>query len=324
MSSILLFGANGQLGRALVRHLKHHGFPAFPGCSNPSRRLLLHTPTRAQCDLRDEASITALIHDCRPQVILNAAAFTAVDRAETEKQQAHAINGSAVAAMAAAAARTDSWLVHFSTDYVFDGKLHRAYHEEDMPRPLSVYGQSKLEGEQAILTSHCHHLIFRTSWLYSNGPGNFLSTILQRLQQNPSSPLNIIADTRGTPSSASRVASASLAALAQCLHAEPAHAPGGLYHLSAGGCTSWYDYAQFATQYAETLGLVPCNSSARLHPIAASEWPAPAPRPQNSQLNNLRFQQQFGLTIPDWHEDVRLTLELLARQPRGLTPPHEN
>lgn len=320
MNSILLFGAQGQLGRALQQHIQ--ALPPHPRHS-PDRPAL-HALTRAQCDLSDSASVAAAIHACRPAVIINAAAYTAVDRAEAEPQTAQAVNAEAVAAMADAAAQTHSWLVHFSTDYVFDGKQAQAYREEDTPRPLSVYGRSKLGGEQAVLGSACRHLVFRTSWLYSAAPGNFLGTILRRLRQDPASPLKIVANAYGTPCQAARIAATAMAALWQSLPTAAGHGPDGLYHLCASGRASWYGYARYATQYAETLGLLPAGSHERLQPIAASDWPAPAPRPLNSQLDNQRFQRQFSLALPDWRDDLRLTLEHLARHPGQLTARHDH
>lgn len=313
MKPILLFGAQGQLGRALAARLAQDppsGLPAFT----------LETFNRTHCDLRSATRLGALIRERQPWAIINAAAFTAVDLAQAKPDLAHAINAHAVAAMAAAAASSGAWMVHFSTDYVFDGAQPAAYRETDTAAPLSVYGRSKLAGEQAVIASGCRHLVFRTSWLYSAGPGNFLGTILRRLRQHPEDSLNVVADVHGTPNSARRIASAALDALALCLQPTPA-AAGGRYHLSASGRTSWYDYASFAARQASALGLLPAGSAARIHPIAASAWKAPAPRPPQSQLDNTRFQQAFGLLLPDWRNDLSQTLEQIAREPDWLTSP---
>ena len=282
--NILLLGAHGQVGAALRPLLASLG--------------TLTAWTRADLDLQQPAQIRARVLEVRPQLIINAAAYTAVDRAESEPHIAHAINATAPAVLAAVASQCDALLVHYSTDYVFDGNKTTPYLEEDAAHPLNVYGQTKLEGERAIQSSGCRHLIFRTSWVYSATGHNFLRTIL-RLAKTQSR-LRIVADQQGAPTAAPMIARLTLQAI-QAVQADTQRA--GLYHLSAAGQTTWHGFAQAIVQAAGFD--VPVDT------ITTLDYPTPARRPMYSVLDHQRLRTQLDLRPTSWQqglEEVMATL----------------
>lgn len=296
--NILIFGAQGQLGWELQRALSPLG---------PITAL-----DHAAADL--EKPVTAAIAQARPAVIVNAAAYTAVDRAETEPERAWRINAEAVGEMARAAAGNGALLVHYSTDYVFDGRKAGAYLETDVPAPLSSYGRSKLAGEQAIRSEHaCRHLIFRTSWVYAKRGRNFALTVLERARTLERLP--VVDDTLGVPTSAAMLADVTALAVQRlALEARSDQdAVGGTFHLVPAGQTTWYGYARYLLSAAQARGLALRLSPEAIVPVPAHSLAAAAARPLNSQLDNRAVQQRFGLQLPDWRWHVqRLVEELVA------------
>ena len=277
MKKILLIGGNGQVGRELKRTLA------------PLGELLVRQ--REALDLTQGDAIRATIRELRPQIVVNATAYTAVDQAEQEPALAGQINAEAPRIMAEEAARLDALLLHYSTDYVFDGSKDGPYLEDDAPNPLGVYGQTKLAGENAIRDSGCRHLIFRTSWVYGLHGKNFLRT-MQRLGRERQE-LKVVADQIGAPTWSRMIAEASALALR-------GEAPAGVYHLTCGGSTSWHGFA------AAILAAQGWNG--RLLPIPASEYPLPAKRPANSRLDGGKLARLLALTMPDWAQTLALCL----------------
>lgn len=296
---ILLFGANGQVGWELQRALAPLGRVNALG--------------HADGDL--EQALEARLLALRPQVIVNAAAYTAVDKAESEPERALRINGTAVGEMARAAARTGALLVHYSTDYVFDGEKPTPYEVDDTPAPLSVYGRSKLAGEEAIrAVPGCRHLIFRTSWVYANRGRNFARTMLERARTLDT--LQVVADTAGVPTSAELLADVTALAVHRCAAAGDG-APHGTFHLVPGGATTWFDYASFLIATARARGLPVRVAPQAIHPVPASAFAAPAARPRNSRLANHALEAAFGLALPDWRVHVRRFVEEQAGSMAG-------
>lgn len=292
--NIVLLGAQGQLGWELQRSLAPLG--------------QLHALDRRSADLADPAQLVRTVRALRPDVVVNAAAHTAVDQAESEPGLAHTINAAAPAALAQLAAELGAWLVHYSTDYVFDGSGTRAWQEGDATGPLNVYGRSKREGEQAIAASGCQHLIFRTSWVYAARGGNFAKTMLRLAQERER--LTVIDDQHGAPTGADLIADVSAHALRMAL-AQPALA--GLYHLVAAGETSWHGYAQHAIAQARALRPERAWTVQDIAAVPSSAFATPARRPHNSRLDTRKLQQAFGLTLPPWQQGVdRLLAEILA------------
>ena len=286
---ILLLGKDGQVGWELQRALAPLG--------------LLTALNRRECDLADPAQIQAALEQFEPEVIVNAAAYTAVDQAETDQAMARRINVDAVAELALYAREMGSLLVHYSTDYIFDGTKPEAYVEDDLTNPLSVYGQTKLAGENRIRDALCRHLIFRTSWVYAARGGNFARTMLRLAAERET--LNVIDDQIGAPTSAELIADVTAHALRDVLSGR---APGGTYHLAAAGETSWYGYAQFVIAYARAQGIVLKLADTGLKPIPASEYPLPAKRPQNSRMNTHLLERSFALKLPQWQDGVKRVL----------------
>ena len=292
---ILLTGGQGQVGWELRRTLAVLGEVIAPG--------------RDALDLASADSIVTAVRDARPGLIVNAAAYTAVDQAESDSDLAMQVNGHAPGILAEEAHKAGAMLVHYSTDYVFDGSKAAPYVEADPVAPLSSYGRSKLAGEQAIIASGTAHLILRTSWVYAPRGRNFLLTV-RRLGRERKE-LKIVDDQIGAPTPARMIAEATAHAVSGMVaggrpgNRNPAEA-GGIFHLSAAGRTSWYEFA------AEILRDV--EGAATVRPIPTSEYPTPARRPKNSLLDNTRFQQQFGLALPDWRVGLRLCLEELREQ----------
>lgn len=279
---ILLTGSNGQVGRALQRDLGTLGE--------------IMALDRTTLDLADAGTIRRVVRDYQPSIIVNAAAYTAVDRAESEPELAMAINGLAPGVLAEEACRLDAVLVHYSTDYVFDGSKSGAYIESDVPNPLNVYGNTKLAGERAIQAACQAHYILRTSWVYAAEGANFLNTILRLARERPE--LRIVNDQTGAPTWARAIAEMTAQLLAARLK-NPADPHYGLYHMTASGAVTWFGFAQAILYEAEhTLGIkVP-----RLVPITTPEYPLPAPRPANSRLDTGLLAKAFGIKPAPWRE----------------------
>jgi dTDP-4-dehydrorhamnose reductase len=291
---ILLTGRTGQVGWELARALAPLGeVVAFD---------------RAGLDLAAPDQILSAVRSVRPDVLVNAAAYTAVDRAESETDTAHAINAVAVAILAEEARRAQALLIHFSTDYVFDGTKDAPYVEEDRPNPLNAYGRSKLAGEQAICGVDGPHLILRTSWVYATRGMNFLLTIRRLLREGEE--LRVVSDQIGAPTSAGALAHAT----AELLRRHGVAALGdarGLYHATAAGYTSWYGFA------AEIARLERSDRPVRVEPIASSEYPSPARRPRNSRLSNEKLLRRFGVSLPRWEACLE-TCHATLRASEGL------
>jgi dTDP-4-dehydrorhamnose reductase len=285
---VLLLGGQGQVGHELARQL--------PGTAQ------VIAPSRAQLDLSDAAALERTVREAKPQLILNAAAYTAVDKAEADEPGARAANAQAPAILAAEAKRSGAFLVHYSTDYVFDGSKATAYVEEDPTAPLGAYGRSKLEGEQAITASGCAHLILRTSWVYAARGRNFVLTMLRLGEAQKA--LRVVADQRGSPTSARDLARATLQILdlvpgAPHAPLERARAAQGIYHATGGGATTWHAFAQQI--FSEWAWLREGRFVApHVQAIATTEYPTPARRPANSVLSNDKLQRVFKVRLPAW------------------------
>lgn len=294
---ILLTGARGQVGWELRRTLGALGE-------------LTALDSRA-LDLADADAVRRTLDALAPDIIVNPAAYTAVDKAETETELAYAVNAAAPGVLAAAAAQRDALLVHYSTDYVFDGSGETPWREDAACAPLNVYGASKLAGEQAIAASGCRHLIFRTSWVYGARGGNFLQTMRRLLRERPE--LKIVADQVGAPTWCRDLAEATAQVLAQVVSPACAagDAPWGVYHMSNGGATSWHGFAEAIQAHDPDDAREP----ARLLPIPSADYPTPARRPLNSRLDNGRLEQRFGLRLRDWREALALCLETAPAGP---------
>ena len=292
---ILVIGKNGQVGHALQRSLAPLGE--------------LIAVDRQRCDLADLATIDATLDAEQPNIIVNAAAYTAVDKAESEPELAHQINAAAPTHLAKAAHAAGALLIHYSTDYVFDGNQSEPYVETDAVAPQSSYGRSKLAGEQGIARHHAKHLILRTSWVHSEHGGNFIKTILRLAQQKDT--LNIVADQIGTPTGATLIADVTAQLIAR--H-QQGIGPYGCYHLTASGHTTWYDYARLLVQYARQAGIPLHTSPEAIHPIATADYPTPARRPANSRLDTTKLCRTFDIALPTWETGVQETIARLAQE----------
>ena len=294
---ILLFGKNGQLGWELQRSLAPLG-----------DLIALDRHSQDLCgDLGNLPRLADTVRALRPDVIVNAAAHTAVDKAESEPELARTINALAPAVLAQEAGKLGAWLVHYSTDYVFDGSGSRPWLETDTPAPLSVYGQTKLEGEQ-LIAAHCsRHLIFRTSWVYAARGGNFAKTMLRLAQERER--LTVIDDQFGAPTGAELIADVTAHAIRQAMQ-RPQDA--GLYHLAASGETTWNGYAkQVISQAGRAQPAIKIVAN-EVACVPTSAFPTPARRPHNSRLNTDKLQATFGLTLPAWQQGVdRMLAEIL-------------
>lgn len=295
---ILLFGKNGQVGWELQRALAPLGeLIALDRNSN-----------NGYCgDLSNLQGLADTIAQINPDVIVNAAAHTAVDKAESEPELAYATNALAVEVMAQQAQRCGAWLIHYSTDYVFDGGGERPWQENDETGPLGVYGASKLQGEQLIQQSGCRHIILRTSWVYAARGHNFAKTMLRLAQERDS--LNVINDQIGSPTGAELIADVS-AHVVRTSRQRPEVS--GIYHLVAAGETSWHDYACFVLDFARQTGKTLKVGPADIHPVPTSAFPTPAKRPGNSRMNTAKLENTFDLRMPDWQAGVtRMLSEIL-------------
>lgn len=281
---VLITGANGQVGWELQRTLAPLGEMVVLG--------------HADLDLANADAIRQVLRHAAPDLIVNAAAYTAVDRAEQDAGSAHAVNGIAPGILAEEAQRSNAALVHYSTDYVFDGAKGSPYEEIDATHPQSVYGMSKLAGEKAIAAVNCAHLILRTSWVYGARGKNFLLT-MQRLAGERAE-LRVVNDQVGAPTWSRLLAEATALMLGQCLHkgsvTEHLRDKGGLYHLSAGGQTSWFGFASAIVQGRD--------NPPRLTPISTDEYPLPAARPAYAVLSNDKIARHFGICLPDWRQSL--------------------
>lgn len=286
---ILLTGANGQVGWELRRTLSSLGDVV----GLDSQRL----------DLADADAVRKKIREIAPNIIVNAAAYTAVDKAESDQDTARAVNATAPGVLANEAAQSGALLVHYSTDYVFDGSGHAPWGEEDRCSPLNVYGETKLSGERLIQASGCRHLIFRTSWVYGARGSNFLLT-MQRLMRERAE-LKIVSDQVGAPTWCRDLAEATAIILCQIGRDSSASMPWGVYHVSNGGETSWYGFAQ-AIQQLDTGA---ASNRATLIPIPGSEYPTPARRPLNSRLNPAKLEHVFGLRLQHWQRALELCMQ---------------
>ena len=293
---ILLFGKGGQVGWELQRSLAVLGevvaldFSSVGLCGN----------------FADLAGLAATIRQVAPDVIVNAAAHTAVDKAESEPDLARTLNALAPGVLADEAQRLGAWLVHYSTDYVFDGSGNTPWRETDATGPLSVYGQTKLEGEQAV--ARCtRHLIFRTSWVFAARGGNFAKTMLRLAREREQ--LSVIADQFGAPTGAELLADVTAHALRSVLSEPESSRLAGLYHLVAAGETSWHGFACHVLERAQARGQTLKAGPANVLAIGTADYPTPAKRPFNSRLDTTRLRTAFGLHLPDWRIGVDRMLD---------------
>lgn len=287
---ILLTGASGQVGAELLHTLA------------PLGRVV--APTRTELDLADLRSLRSAVRDLRPTVVVNAAAYTAVDRAETEADRCAAINADAPRVLAEEAARVGALMVHYSTDYVFDGNKRAPYTEDDASGPLNVYGRTKLEGEQGVAAAGGRHLILRTSWVYGLRGANFLRTILRLARERRE--LRIVSDQVGAPTWSRSLAreTAALVSMREGLDLSAS----GVYHLTSAGSTTWHEFARAILGGDPARGDQVCE---RVMPIASADYPVAARRPAYSVLDNTRISRRFGIAIPDWRDELSRVLEEL-------------
>ncbi|MBK1820196.1 dTDP-4-dehydrorhamnose reductase [Burkholderia orbicola] len=287
--TILVTGVNGQVGFELLRSLQ--GLGRVVACD------------RSMLDLSDLDRVRSVVRELKPSIIVNPAAYTAVDKAETDVDAARRLNAEVPRAFAEEAARLGAALVHYSTDYVFDGTKEGAYVETDATNPQNVYGLTKLEGEQAIAATGCAHLILRTSWVYGRRGKNFLLTMLKLGSERPE--LRVVADQVGAPTWSKTIATATAHIVAQALAADDADwwaQRSGVYHFTSAGATSWHGFAEAI--FAQAMG----ERAPRVLPIPASDYPVPAKRPSNSRLSHDKLTEAFGLRLPDWADALTLCL----------------
>ena len=300
--TILITGINGQVGGALAQ-----AFAAQAGANAVGKMCLPNIVKlgRAELDLSNADAIREVVQRIKPHIIINPAAYTAVDKAETEPELAYAINATAPQILAEEAAKLNAKLIHFSTDYVYEGNQAEAYVETDATNPLSVYGKSKLAGEIAIEKTGVQHLILRTAWVYGATGKNFLNTILRLAKERDA--LRIVADQFGTPTSSTSIAKAVLALLPQWQTQQ------GVYHLVNAGETSWHGFATAIVEMYSALGITPALKTqlADIAAIATADYPTPAARPANSRLNTAKLAQDFSVELCGWQKALSLELEAL-------------
>jgi dTDP-4-dehydrorhamnose reductase len=290
---ILLTGKNGQVGFELQRTLAPLGD--------------VHAVDVTECDLADESAIRRVVQTIKPDVIVNPAAYTAVDKAESEPELAASINARAPGILGEEAAKLGAWVIHYSTDYVFDGAKQGHYTENDPTNPQSVYGRTKRDGELALQQSGAPHLILRTSWVVGAHGANFAKTMLRLAAERDS--LNVVADQYGAPTSAALLADITAHLVRQCQREGKQAFPFGTYHLVAGGETNWCDYARYVVGEAQKSGKTLKASPQTIHPISTADYPLPAPRPANSRLATSHFKSTFGLVLPAWEDGVKHILQ---------------
>ncbi len=297
---ILLLGKNGQVGWELQRSLAPLGELVA---------LDFDSPGSLSADFSKPESLAATVRAVAPDVIVNAAAHTAVDKAESEPELARAINATAPGILAREAAASGAWLVHYSTDYVFDGSGNTPRDEEAPTGPLNVYGQTKLEGEQAIRASGCRHLLLRTSWVYGARGGNFARTMLKLAQEREA--LKVIDDQIGAPTGADLLADLT-AHMLRAARSDDSLA--GTYHAVAGGETSWHGYASHVIAFARAAGVTLKVGEGAIEAVPTAAFPTPATRPLNSRLSTHKLRERFGFVLPDWRSGVdRMLTEVLGR-----------
>ncbi|WP_036169518.1 dTDP-4-dehydrorhamnose reductase [Massilia sp. 9096] len=290
---ILLTGKNGQLGFELRRALAPLGELVALG--------------RDDCDLADAAALRACLRAVAPDAIVNPAAYTAVDRAESEPAAAFAVNAEAPRILGEEGARLGALVLHYSTDYVFDGCKEGAYREDDLPNPRNVYGRSKLDGERALAAANPRHLILRTSWVLGVHGANFAKTMLRLAAEHER--LNVVADQHGAPTSAALLADVSAQLVRRHARARQGEGfPYGIYHAAAAGETTWYDYARFVIAEAIAAGKPLKATPEAVIPVTTAHYPTPARRPLNSRLDTGRLRSTFDLDLPPWQEGVRQVL----------------
>ncbi len=312
MNNILLLGANGQLGRSFLEHDALSTLGNVVAASRDGTRF--DGGPAEVADLSSPATLPALLNKVRPGIIINTAAYTAVDRAEQEEPLATTVNGEAVDVIARWAATNHALVVHYSTDYVFDGNATAPYAVDAPTAPLGAYGRSKLAGEHALRASGADHLLLRTAWVYAPHGHNFLRTMLRLGAERDE--LRVVADQQGAPTSTDLIVQATCAALAAWQHAGSGEraAMQGTHHLVASGHTSWHGFASAIFDKARARGLIP--RAPRVLPIATADYPTPAKRPAWSVLDNRGFQQGFGYALPDWQTGLDHVLDTLAKQDR--------
>ncbi|MCD2176180.1 dTDP-4-dehydrorhamnose reductase [Rhizobium sp. C4] len=289
---LLLTGKNGQVGFELQRAIAPLGEVA--------------ALDRTVCDLENEASIREAVRQFKPDVIVNPAAYTAVDKAEGEESRAHAINARAPAILGEEATRLGALVVHYSTDYVFDGTAKSYYRETDRTGPQSVYGKTKLAGEEALAATGARHIVFRTSWVFGAHGANFAKTMLRLARERET--LSVVADQTGAPTSAALIADVSAYVIRQLAATKTADFD-GIYHLVASGETNWHAYASHVIEYARAKGHATKVAADTIRAIATADYPTPAKRPANSRLDTRKLRDAFGLTLPDWKVGVDRVLE---------------
>ena len=298
MTRILLLGRTGQVGWELNRSLLPLGE--------------VIALSRIEADFSRPENLRQIVRDAGAEIIVNAVAYTAVDKAESEETLAHLVNADALQVLAEEAHRSNALLVHYSTDYVFDGEKSEPYVEGDKPNPINAYGRTKLTGEQNIRASGCRHLILRTSWVYSSRGPNFVKTILRLAQQHEE--LCIVADQFGTPTSARFIADLTCRILGklQSIDSLAADETSGIYHLTPANSTSWHGFAQSVLEAKNSL-LFKSNLP-RLIPVTTEDYPLPARRPKNSRLNCDKLSSQFGIHLIDWKVALGLCLDEIAER----------
>jgi dTDP-4-dehydrorhamnose reductase len=301
MKKILITGKNGQVGWELQRVLASFG--------------QITAVDAEDMDLADADAIRRTVRDIHPDIIVNPAAYTAVDKAESDPELAMAVNGIAAGVFAEEAQRLGAVLVHYSTDYVFDGDKPAPYTENDVPNPQSVYGKTKFAGEQAILVSGCKHLILRTSWVYGVHGGNFVKTMIRLAKERDE--LRIVADQYGAPTWARDLAQATASALTFWKNKDWDSNLNGLYHLTAAGRTNWHQYAEEIVRLARKYDSALATKPLSINGIATHEYPVPAKRPANSVLANDKISDAFEIVLPPWQDSLAECVRLIYEQPQS-------
>lgn len=306
--NILLLGANGQLGRSFVEQASLAGLGTLICASRDGRRF--DGVDIEVADLAKPEALSALLDRVKPQVIVNTAAYTAVDRAESEEALAHCINSTAVGLLGEWANRHEALIVQYSTDYVFDGNAKQPYTVDSATAPLGAYGRSKLAGEWALRASGAHHFIFRTAWVYAAAGQNFLRTMLRIGAERES--LKVVADQRGTPTPTRVIVDGTIIALQHWLTGTPEERSRleGTYHLVTRGETSWHGFASAIFELAQAHGIL--NRQPLVEAITTSEFPTPAKRPGYSVLDTSCFQERFAVTLPLWRDGLAAVMRELA------------